>query len=136
MCAKNHPTNAPGLPMLFPAWLDRWQMKYMNPVVRRVARYLPTFTVVKHRGRKSGTPYETVVNAYRKGNVLAGLWGPGNPDWVKNLLAAGEADLQVQGQEVHITTPRVLPAGTDGKGLPRIARLGLRRMGVLVADTA
>jgi deazaflavin-dependent oxidoreductase (nitroreductase family) len=136
MSTNNHPNNAPGLPILFPAWLDRWQMKYMNPVVRRVARFLPTFAVVKHRGRKSGTPFETVVNAYRKGNVLAVLLGHGNTDWVKNVLAAGEADLKVHRREVHITNPRVLPAGADGKGLPRIARLGVRRMGVLVADIA
>jgi hypothetical protein len=76
------------------------------------------------------------VNAYRKGNVLAILLGHGKTDWVKNVLAAGEADLQVQGRDVHITNPRVLPAGTDGEGLPRIARLGARRMGVLVADIA
>jgi hypothetical protein len=38
--------------MLFPAWIDRLPMKYMNPVMRRVARYLPTFAVVNHRGRK------------------------------------------------------------------------------------
>jgi deazaflavin-dependent oxidoreductase (nitroreductase family) len=136
MSAKAHPNNAPGLPMLFPAWLDRWQMKYMNPVARRMARYLPTFAIVKHRGRKSGKPFETVVNAYRKGNVFAILLGHGNTDWVKNVLAAGEADLRLQGQDVHITDPRVLPAGADGEGLPRIARLGLRRMGVFVADIA
>src|ERR1700730_8982026 len=136
MSTKNHPNNAPGLPMLFPAWLDRWQMKYMNPVVRRVARFLPTFAVVKHRGRKSGRPFETVVNAYRKGNVLAVLLGHGNPDWVKNVLAAGEGDRQVHRRGVHVPTPRVRPAGTDGKGLPPIARLGVRRMGVLVADIA
>jgi deazaflavin-dependent oxidoreductase (nitroreductase family) len=136
MSATDHPNNATGLPMLFPDWLDRWQLKYMNPAMRRMARYLPTFAVVKHRGRKSGTPYETVVNAYRKGNVLAILLGHGKTDWVKNVLAAGEADLQVQGRDVHITNPRVLPAGTDGEGLPRIARVGGRRMGVLVADIA
>jgi deazaflavin-dependent oxidoreductase (nitroreductase family) len=136
MSAKDHPNNAPGLPMLFPAWLDRWQMKYMNPVMRRTARYLPTFTVVKHRGRKSGKPYETVVNAYRKGNVLAVLLGHGKTDWVKNVLAAGEADLQVRGRDVHVTNPRVLPAGADGEGLPRVAQVALRRMGVLVADIA
>jgi len=136
MWAKDHPNNSPGMPMLFPAWLDRWQMKYMNPVARRLARYLPTFTVVKHRGRKSGTSYEAVVNAYRKGKVLAILLGHGNTDWVKNVLAAGEADLQVQGRDVHITNPRVLPAGAKGEGLPRVARLALRRMGVLVADVA
>jgi deazaflavin-dependent oxidoreductase (nitroreductase family) len=136
MSAKDHPNNAPGLPMLFPTWLDRLQMKYMNPVMRRAARYLPTFAVLKHRGRKSGTAYETVVNAYRKGNVLAILLGHGKTDWVKNVLAAGGADLRLQGQDVHITNPRVLPAGTDGQTLPRIARLGARRMGVLVADIA
>jgi deazaflavin-dependent oxidoreductase (nitroreductase family) len=136
--AKDHPNNAPGLPMRFPTWLDRLQMKYMNPVVRRVSRYLPTFAVVKHHGRKSGTPYETVVNAYRKGNLLAILLGHGNTDWVKNLLAAGEADLQIRGRKVHLTNLRVLPAGTDTPDLdlPRIALLGARRMGVLVADIA
>jgi deazaflavin-dependent oxidoreductase (nitroreductase family) len=120
--------------MLFPAWIDRLQMKYMNPVMRRLAPYLPTFVVIEHRGRKSGTPYRTVVNAYRKGNVVAVLLGHGNTDWVKNVLAAGEADLHVRGREAHIISPRVLPAGSDGHELPAIARLGLRRMGVLVAD--
>ena len=136
MAAKDHPNSAPGLPMLFPRWLDRWQMRYMNPVMRRWARYLPTFAVVEHRGRKSGKPYETVVNAYRKGNVLAVLLGHGETDWVKNVLAAGKADLKVRGRDVRITSPRVLPAGSDTEGLPRIARLGARHMGVLVADIA
>ena len=136
MSAKTHPNNAPGLPMLFPTWVDRLQMKYMNPVMRRVARYLPTFVVLNHRGRKSGKPYRTVVNAYRRGNVVAILLGHGNTDWVKNLLAAGEADLEMRGREVRLTNVRVLPTGAAGDGLPFIARLGLRRMGVLVADIA
>lgn len=136
MSAKSHPNNAPGLPMLFPAWIDRLQMKYMNPVMRRVARYLPTFVVLNHRGRKSGKPYRTVVNAYRKGNVVAILLGHGNTDWVKNLLAAGEADLEMRGRDVHVGNVRVLPTGAAGDGLPFIARLGLCRMGVLVADVA
>ena len=136
MSAKDHPNSAPGLPMLFPAWIDRLQMKYMNPAMRRVARFLPTFVVVNHRGRKSGKPYRTVVNAYRKGNVVAILLGHGKTDWVKNLLAAGEADLEFRNRDVHISNVRVLPTGSDGDGLPFIARLGLRRMGVLVADIA
>lgn len=136
MSAKDHPNSAPGVPMLFPAWIDRLQMKYMNPVMRRAARFLPTFVVVNHRGRKSGKPYRTVVNAYRKGNVVAILLGHGKADWVKNLLAAGEADLQVRNRDVHITNLRVLPIGADGDGLPLIARLGLRRVGVLAADIA
>jgi deazaflavin-dependent oxidoreductase (nitroreductase family) len=136
MPATDHPNNAPGVPMLFPAWLDRWQLKYMNPVMRRVARYLPTFAVVKHRGRTSGKPYETVVNAYRRGSVLAVLLGHGKANWVKNVLAAGEAELQLRARSVHIINPRVLPSGAGVEGLPPIARLGARRMGVLVADIA
>jgi len=129
-------SNDPGLPNLFPALVDRWQAKYMNPLVRPMARYLPAFAVVEHRGRKSGTPYKTVVNAYRKGDLVAVLLGHGKTDWVKNVVAAGEAQLQVRGREVHITDPRVLPAGSDAQGLPRVARLGVRRMGVFVATIA
>jgi hypothetical protein len=42
MSTKHHPNNAPGLPMLFPAWLDRWQMKYMNPVASRARHLRPS----------------------------------------------------------------------------------------------
>jgi len=122
--------------MLFPAWIDRLQIKYVNPVIRRVARFLPTFAVITHRGRKSGASYETVVNAYRKGSVLAILLGHGNANWVKNVVAAGEADMRLLGRDLHITNPRVLPAGSDTAGLPWIARLGGRRIGVLVVDVA
>ena len=62
--------------MVFPSLVERLQIKYFNPIVKPIARYLPTFAVVKHRGRKSGTEYETVVNAFRKGNVLASRIGP------------------------------------------------------------
>jgi deazaflavin-dependent oxidoreductase (nitroreductase family) len=133
---KDHPNSAPGVPMLFPAWVDRLQIKYLNPAVMRVARFLPTFAVVKHRGRKSGRSYETVVNAYRKRRVLAILMGHGNADWVKNLLAAGEADVRLYGRDLHITNPRVVPAGAGAEGLPWVARLGGRRVAVLVADIA
>jgi deazaflavin-dependent oxidoreductase (nitroreductase family) len=133
---KDHPNSAPGVPMLFPAWVDRLQIKYMNPVIRRVARFLPTFAVVSHRGRKSGRRYETVVNAYRKRGVLAILLGHGKADWVRNVLAAGEAEVRLSGRDLHITNPRVVPAGTGAEGLPWIARWGGRRVGVLVADIA
>ena len=136
MPVKDHPNSAPGMPMLFPVWVDRLQMKYMNPVVRRIARFLPTFAVINHRGRTSGRSYATPVQAYRKGNVLAILLGHGQTDWVKNVLAAGEADVQRTKQDLHLTNPRIVPAGTRVEGLPWVAKLGGRRMGVLVADLA
>ena len=86
------------------------------------------------RGRTSGTPYETIVTSYRKDNLLAVTLMHGKTNWVKNVLAAGEADVHLFSGDVKITNPRVLPAGTDDPTLPRIPRTAARRMGVFVAD--
>lgn len=136
MSAKGHPNNAPGVPMVFPPMVERLQIKYMNPAIRRVARFLPSFAVIKHRGRTSGTTYETVVNAYRKGNVVAIMLAHGKANWVKNVLAAGEADVHLFRRDVRIVNPRVLPAGTDDPSLPRVVRRAGKNIGVFVADIA
>ena len=60
----------------------------------------------------------------------------GKTNWVKNVLAAGEADVHLFRKDVHITNPRVLPAGTDDATLPRFMRRGAKNMGVFVADIA
>jgi deazaflavin-dependent oxidoreductase (nitroreductase family) len=105
-------------------------------MMRPLARFLPTFAVVKHRGRRSGQEYETVVNAFRNGNVLAIALAHGKTNWVKNVLAAGEADVHLFRRDVHIINPRVLPAGSDDPALPRFMRRGAKTMGVFVADIA
>ncbi|BDB42907.1 MULTISPECIES: nitroreductase family deazaflavin-dependent oxidoreductase [Mycobacterium] len=131
-----HPNNAPGIPMVFPVWFENLQVKYLNPLFKPVARYLPGTATIEHRGRKSGKPYQTIVTTYRKGNVLAIALGHGKTDWVKNVLAAGEADLHYARRSVHLVNPRILPAGTPGDDLPWPARAQLRRMAVFVADIA
>ncbi|MDT5161885.1 MAG: hypothetical protein QOC90_2195, partial [Mycobacterium sp.] len=122
--------------MMFPVWVENFLVKYLNPMIKPVARYLPGMATIKHRGRTSGKPYATIVTAYRKGNVLAIALGHGKTDWVKNVLAAGEADVQYgRNRVVHITNPRILPAGSDGpdvERLPRLARVQARRVGVFV----
>lgn len=128
--------NDPSVPVIFPPWLDRIQIKYMNPVVKRVARFMPGASVIKHRGRKSGKPYQTVVTTYRKGNLLAIALGHGKADWVKNVLAAGEADVRLFRQEIHVTNPRIIPVGAADSSLPWAVRLQNRRVAVLVADIA
>jgi deazaflavin-dependent oxidoreductase (nitroreductase family) len=133
--ANNHPNNAPGVPMVFPPPVHRLQVKYINPAVKKVARFLPTFAIIEHRGRKSGKPYETVVNVHRKGNTIAVVLGHGKADWVKNVVAAGEADMHLFRRDVHIVNPRVVPAGTDDPNLPALARRAARRIGVFVAET-
>ncbi|WP_407688786.1 nitroreductase family deazaflavin-dependent oxidoreductase [Mycobacterium sp. HUMS_1102779] len=140
MAAKDHPNNAPGVPMVFPPWFERFQIKYFNPAVKPFARFLPGTATITHRGRKSGKAYETIITPYRKGHVLAIALGHGKTNWVKNVLAAGEADVQFsRNRVVHLTNTRILPAGYEGPeadALPRMARMQLRRIGVFVADIA
>jgi deazaflavin-dependent oxidoreductase (nitroreductase family) len=137
MSTKDHPNNAPGIPMVYPAWFESIQVKYLNPALKPIVRFLPGTATIEHRGRKSGKQYKTIVTTYREGNTLAIALGHGKTDWVKNVLAAGQADLRFARREVHIVNPRILPAGSDdGEGLPRLARVQLSRMAVFVADIA
>jgi deazaflavin-dependent oxidoreductase (nitroreductase family) len=122
--------------MVFPVWFEKFQIKYFNPALKPIARYLPGTATIRHRGRTSGKPYETIVTTYRKGNVLAITLAHGKTNWVKNVLAAGEADVRFIRREVHLVNPRILPAGSEAEGLPLMARLQLGRMGVFVANVA
>ncbi|MCE9516116.1 MAG: nitroreductase family deazaflavin-dependent oxidoreductase [Mycobacterium sp.] len=137
MSAKNHPNNAPGVPMKFPVWLENFQIRFINPMAVPLARVVPGITVIKHRGRKSGRPLETAVSAYRKGDTVAIMLAHGKTNWVKNILAAGEADVRLGRRDVHLINPRIVPAGTDDPALPRMARIAARRgIGVFLADIA
>jgi deazaflavin-dependent oxidoreductase (nitroreductase family) len=120
--------------MIMPVWLERFQIKYVNPLLRPLSKRMPGFAVIKHRGRTSGKDYETIVTAYRKGSVLAIGLVHGKTNWVKNVLAAGEADILVGRKNLHLVNPRVLTAGTVDDTLPRIPQMLAKRQGTFVAD--
>lgn len=133
MAAKDHPKSVPGVPYIFPDWLDWVQVKFQSPLIRRFGRF-PTFAIVEHRGRKSGRRYETVVRTACRGQTLTVLLGHGKADWVKNILAAGNAEVRMFRRTVHIINPRIVPIGGDTTGLPLISRLAARWVGIFVAD--
>ncbi|MGB0876110.1 MAG: nitroreductase family deazaflavin-dependent oxidoreductase [Mycobacterium sp.] len=122
--------------MLIPPRLERLQIKYINPLLRPFSKRMPGIGVIKHRGRTSGRDYETIITPYRKGQVLAVGLAHGKTNWVKNVLASGEADIQIGKKNLHLVNPRVLPAGTVDRSLPRIAQVVGKRSGVFVADIA
>jgi deazaflavin-dependent oxidoreductase (nitroreductase family) len=137
MRAQDHPNNAPGVPMRFPPWFENFQIKFINPVAVPIARFTPGITVITHLGRKSGRRLETAVSAYRKGHTVAIMLGHGKTNWVKNILAAGEADIRLRGRDVHLINPRIVEAGSDDPSLPLMARIAAwRGFGVFVADIA
>ena len=137
MKAQDHPNNSPGVPMKFPPWFENFQIRYINPVAIPISRFIPGVTVISHRGRTSGRHFETAVSAYRKGHTVAIMLAHGKTNWVKNVLAAGEADILLGGRDVHLVNPRIVEAGTRDPSLPLMARIAARRgVGVFVADIA
>ena len=137
MRTQDHPNNSPGVPMKFPIWFENFQIKYINPIAVPLARITPGITVITHRGRKSGKTYETAISAYRKGDTVAIMLAHGKTNWVKNILAAGEADIRLGRRDLHLVNPRIIAAGTDDASLPRMARMAAKRgVGVFVADIA
>ena len=136
MSAKDHPNNAPGVPMIYPPAFERFQIKYMNPMVKRIARLMPGVAKVRHHGLNPARRTKRSSLPSARASVLAITLGHGKTDWVKNVLAAGEADVVFGKRTVHIVNPRIVPAGGDADGLPFMARVQARKMGVLVADIA
>ena len=78
----------------------------VNPVTRLVAGRLPGFAIVTHRGRRSGQVHRTPMNVFRDGNdwIFALTYGS-DVHWVQNVLAAGEAEIEVGGRIVRLVEP-------------------------------
>jgi deazaflavin-dependent oxidoreductase (nitroreductase family) len=79
-----------------------------NRFSRRFVRWLPWFAIITYRGRKTGKTYRTPMNVFRDGEsyVFALTYGS-DVQWVKNVLAAGEADLQIRNRTIHLVDPEM-----------------------------
>ncbi|MFW0788367.1 nitroreductase family deazaflavin-dependent oxidoreductase [Gordonia sp. CPCC 205333] len=121
--------------MLVPEKLERFQIKYINPVMAPIARFLPSFARVTHYGRKSGVAYEATVNAFRKGDSISIGLIHGKTNWSKNVVAAGGAEIKLfGGKTVRVTNPRYVEQGQGDPALTAATRRVNKRAGVLVAD--
>jgi deazaflavin-dependent oxidoreductase (nitroreductase family) len=100
-----------------------------NRVLGPLARVLPGFGVLIHRGRRSGRQYRTPVNAFRTadGYVVALTYGVG--DWARNVLAAGGCDLETRRHVVRLVEPRLVRDPSRG-AVPAPIRPILAALGV------
>lgn len=91
--------------MAYPRWLAKINKRVFNPGQVRKGKY----PVVTHVGRNSGTTYQTPLDAFptTTGYVLVARYGP-ESDWVRNVLATGEAMLRVDGTEHLLGSPRLV----------------------------
>lgn len=74
--------------------------------------------VIRHVGRRSGAPYSTPIGVYPMGDdFLVYLpYGP-DVDWLRNIRAAGSAELRVEGHTCLVTPRIVEPA----EALPHVS---------------
>jgi deazaflavin-dependent oxidoreductase (nitroreductase family) len=95
--------------MPLPRHLARFNRIVTNRVLGPLARYLPGFAIVSHVGRRSGRSYRTPVNLFRRGDgyVIALTYGA-DSQWVRNVLAAGGADIESRGRRLHLVDPEVV----------------------------
>lgn len=82
--------------------------RVINPITRRFAHRLPGFAIISYRGRTSGATYRTPMNVFRDGDdyIFALTYGS-DVQWVKNVLAAGQADLRIGNRTIHLSNPQV-----------------------------
>ena len=116
--------------MPLPRRLARFNRVVTNRVLGPLARYLPGFGIVSHVGRRSGRAYQTPVNVYGRGGgyVIALMYGA-DSQWVRNVLAAGGAEIETRGRRLHLVDPEVVrdPARSF---VPKPVRLPLRLVNV------
>jgi deazaflavin-dependent oxidoreductase (nitroreductase family) len=113
----------------------RFNRAVTNPIQRSYAWLLPPWVVICHRGRRSGRPYRTPVNAWVRGRVLAivVLYGE-ESDWVRNVLAGG-AQVVRAGHTHDLLHPRLIsPEDADDSVSAIARRLGRLSGTLLVAE--
>lgn len=95
--------------MAFPMALARFNRRVTNRVTRLFAGQAPGFGIVEHRGRASGRRYRTPINVFARpgGYAVALTYGP-DAQWVRNVLAGGEAVLETRGRHHRVTNPRLV----------------------------
>jgi deazaflavin-dependent oxidoreductase (nitroreductase family) len=102
--------------------------RYLDPVARPLAAWVPTFAVMTHRGRTSGRAYQTPINVFRRGDAYLFLLTYGaDVDWVKNVLAAGSCSLRTRGHDVALVDPELIE-DRELRDAPLIPRFIERRV--------
>jgi deazaflavin-dependent oxidoreductase (nitroreductase family) len=101
-----------------------------NRITGPFAGMLPGFAVVTHVGRRSGRTYRTPVNMFRRGPdyVFVLTYGP-EVDWVRNVDAAGGAEVRTRRRTVRLTDPRHI-ADRERRCVPAPVRPILRLLDV------
>ncbi len=102
--------------MPMPLWWGQINKRVFNPRSVRNGKW----QVIHHVGRRSGRSYRTPLDAHRvaDGFVFVLVYGS-RSDWVQNVLAAGNAQLEVEGVTVDLVAPELIGAEEAFAQLPQ-----------------
>ena len=116
--------------MPIPKSVAAFNRRVTNHLTGPFARRLPGFAIVNHVGRTSGRAYRTPVNVFHRGDgyVFALTYGP-DSDWVKNVEAAGQCEIETRGRVVRLAEPRRFTDPTR-ESVPAAVRAVLRLIDV------
>jgi deazaflavin-dependent oxidoreductase (nitroreductase family) len=95
----------------------RGLVKATAPIAKALAgrRGVPVWALIRHRGRRSGTAYETpiaIVPTKDPSIIMIGLpWGR-DTNWARNVMAGAGASLRWKGHELSLTLPRIIDPAT------------------------
>lgn len=130
------PAVAPVGPSIMVRLLLGPMTKLLNPLVATLAgrRHFP-MAQIHHVGRRSGKPYVSSVGAHvHAGIVLIPLTFGNRSDWARNVRAAGECTVRINGRAHHAVAPQFL---TKSQAAPLIRdafspieRLGFKLLGI------
>lgn len=100
--------------------------RQLNKLAAKLAgrRILPLWALVRHRGRKSGKPYETpiaIVGSNADSVYIALPWGRGT-DWVRNLQAADGGTLVWKGRMIAVSEPAFVTKDEALAAAPEVRR--------------
>ena len=106
-----------------------------GPIALRVAEtgVIPIWTVVRHRGRKSGKLYSTplAIRPTADGFVLPLPWGEGT-DWCRNVRAAGGGIVHWGGADIEVDSPEIIDTADalpnfDAYMRPMVKLVGIKK---------
>jgi deazaflavin-dependent oxidoreductase (nitroreductase family) len=101
--------------MPMPLWWGQINKRVFN----KMALKRGDWPVLTHVGRSSGKVYRTPLEVHPvdDGYMFILMYGSGS-DWVKNVLAAGTASLEIDGEEIKLVSPRLVPEDVAWQRLP------------------
>jgi len=98
-----------------PRWLAEFNRRFINPRATNGG----TWQVLVHVGRNSAKTYRTPIGAIEvDGGYLIFVNYGRRTDWLRNVLAAGKAVIEIDGGAIDVVNPRLVPISSGRKLLP------------------